>query len=265
LELLVQSGNCPYSGSNPVLYHKECQPKISSLHKAARSNASLRWSSQSEFYESNKEFAEAPVDYHMRPLHWAAHKGNTKLAITLMCLFGVDVNARACGDLTPLHFAANSGNPAITNSLLEFGADPNALSSNLESPLHLVTTWQAASLLAAAGANVSEKDSSGNSPLHEAAIYGRLPVMRVLLKNGADINALNKKGDTALFETLAFNHPKGSHLLIDAGADPLCTGRDYLPAKVAKNLNISPDILPKVLRPEPSSPFSCIPYKAALR
>ncbi|KAF2867352.1 ankyrin repeat-containing domain protein [Massariosphaeria phaeospora] len=39
--------------------------------------------------------------------------------------------------LTPLHFASLIGNPAMTAFLLEYGADPNALSVHSESPLHL--------------------------------------------------------------------------------------------------------------------------------
>ena len=59
-------------------------------------------------------------------------------------------------------------------------------------------------LLVAHGADVNETDDTGSTPLMLAADNGNLSarrqirVMKVLLRAGANINAKNKMGDTAL-------------------------------------------------------------------
>ena len=48
------------------------------------------------------------------------------------------------------------------------------------------------------GADVNAKDSGGNTALIWAAWYGCVDVVRLLLDNGADVNVKNNFGDSAL-------------------------------------------------------------------
>ena len=57
----------------------------------------------------------------------------------------------------------------ILDHLLKCGAEPNARNVYEETPLHMCRTWTAVKLLLDAGANPSDQDSSGYSPLLTAA------------------------------------------------------------------------------------------------
>ena len=48
------------------------------------------------------------------------------------------------------------------------------------------------------GADVNAKNKDGDTPLHHAARNSNYNTVEVLLKNGADVNAKNKNGDTPL-------------------------------------------------------------------
>lgn len=48
------------------------------------------------------------------------------------------------------------------------------------------------------GANVNAKHSGGGTALHWAATSGHKDVVKLLLDNGADVNALNSYGETPL-------------------------------------------------------------------
>jgi hypothetical protein len=46
------------------------------------------------------------------------------------------------------------------------------------------------------------KDKSGNTPLHNASVSGHVPIVKLLLANGADINAENLRMNTPLLESI---------------------------------------------------------------
>ena len=66
---------------------------------------------------------------------------------------------------------------------------------------------------------VSIKDSSGNTPLHTAAITGSVPMADWLLSRGADINADNLASGTPLLEAIRNTKDEMALFLIDKGAD----------------------------------------------
>jgi hypothetical protein len=49
-----------------------------------------------------------------------------------------------------------------------------------------------------AGANANYKDRTGNTLLHLAAMFNRLDLVTLLVRNGADINAKNPTGETPI-------------------------------------------------------------------
>lgn len=71
-------------------------------------------------------------------------------------------------------------------------------------------------------------------PLHEAAWEGNVPAIRALVARGADVNAIDALGGTALYWAARGGHPLGPHrcgiedkgrsetiaTLLDLGADP---------------------------------------------
>lgn len=101
-----------------------------------------------------------------------------------------------------LHAACRYNAPKTVKMVLEMGADAN--DTRMTSYGHFAT---------------------GNTPLHDAA-RNSVEILKLLLAGGADINALNAKGDTPLMLSLAFTGaepvsiPEENALfLLDSGAD----------------------------------------------
>src|SRR5260370_20614853 len=80
-------------------------------------------------------------------------------------------------------------------------------------------------LLHFAGAHVNPH-GNGCMPLYLAAGEGRLDVVRYLLDEGADVNAREKFGDTALNETAYYGHISVIKELLFRGADINTIGID---------------------------------------
>lgn len=78
-----------------------------------------------------------------------------------------------------------------------------------------------ARVLIAAGANVNARGigRDGGTPLHEAAVQGRVNVAKVLLSAGADVNARDADGVTPLHKAAAWGHVELARMLLAAGAD----------------------------------------------
>ncbi len=60
-----------------------------------------------------------------------------------------------------------------------------------------------ASVLLANKAEIDARDDSGATPLYQAASWGRLPVVDLLLRKGADAALANKEGVTPLQAAIA--------------------------------------------------------------
>src|SRR5213592_3871658 len=73
-------------------------------------------------------------------------------------------------------------------------------------------------LLHFAGANVNDQ-GNGCAPLFLAAGEGRLDAVRYLLDEGADVNARQRHGNTALTEATYFGHISIMKELLVRGAD----------------------------------------------
>jgi cytochrome c len=77
-----------------------------------------------------------------------------------------------------------------------------------------------AALLIAKGADVSATDSRGFTPLHRAAEYGHLEVVKVLIGGGADVNAASEDNDTPLHMAASNDEYEIMTLLVENGARP---------------------------------------------
>ncbi|HEV3144591.1 MAG TPA: ankyrin repeat domain-containing protein, partial [Gemmataceae bacterium] len=161
------------------------------------------------------------------PLDIAASSCQVDLADVLL-LAGADPNARHPEfQVTPLHAAAARGCREIVVMLLNHKADVNARDKGGRTPMHYACSKnevEAAEALLSDGARINEADNEGNSPLHLAAggyvkILGHPQtkeaggvktttytqvhlecegVVKLLLKNGAEVNVKNKADRTPL-------------------------------------------------------------------
>ncbi|MGH7653178.1 MAG: ankyrin repeat domain-containing protein [Gemmatimonadaceae bacterium] len=126
----------------------------------------------------------------MTALHWAAERGDLKMATELLKAHASVKAVTREANYTPLHIASRDGNAAVVRALLTAGADVHALTNSGATALHLAAGSGSADAVLALiekGADVNAKESAhGQTPLVFAAEYNRADAIRVLLKHGAD-------------------------------------------------------------------------------
>lgn len=69
------------------------------------------------------------------------------------------------------------------------------------------------------GADINAKDEHGQTALMNAAHAGRIELVRLLVEHGADLNATAKYKLTALMLAILGHHAEVAQLLIESGAD----------------------------------------------
>ena len=118
---------------------------------------------------------------------------------------GANANARtADGDGAPLYRAVY--NPDLVDALLRAGADPNyalgqrtpLISAAYHGDILCTASTDSAKLLLKAGANVNAEESGGFTALSTAAVYGCPGMVRVLLNAGARLDYSMKSGQTMI-------------------------------------------------------------------
>jgi ankyrin repeat protein len=155
----------------------------------------------------------------------AAWRGNLTLVKTLLSK-GADVNTKNTYGRTPLWSAINGRKADVVKLLLHGGADVNAADKNGSTPLlfaeqqkyrHIVRLLRARGahmtlpvaaimgdqrevqkLLDAGKEGVNSRTEGGYTPLMWASERGHAKVVKLLLDRGADVNAANDSGRTAL-------------------------------------------------------------------
>ena len=158
--------------------------------------------------------------------------------------------------LAPLHISKNT---EITQLLISYGADLNITDRNGNTPLHLASLYRTFNLekmtqLLNQGANLNALNNSKYTALHFLLyVYNKntnidlvLDAIRLLMKYHAEIDILNKKGESPLYlalRTVPANKHKLEiiHELLKLGANPnskkISNGNTLLHL-AAKNLNI---------------------------
>jgi ankyrin repeat protein len=123
------------------------------------------------------------------------------------------VDAMADDGFTPLGLAAFFQQRQVVAFLLEAGADPNLASGNAMRvrPLHSAAAGgpdvEIVRLLLDAGAEVDARQRHGFTALHSAAQNGVLDQVQILLERGADPAALTDEGRSPLSYAEAARRP----------------------------------------------------------
>jgi ankyrin repeat protein len=154
---------------------------------------------------------------------------------------GADVTAKSKEGRTALMEAALKGDANSVKAMITAGADVNAKTNKGRTALMYASSttrsrklgtleftlvlcaeeWpqrtECIKALLAAGADVNAKDNEGKTALREAAWKGGADSLKALIAAGADVNAKDKEGYTAL--DAALDLPDNVKALIAAGAD----------------------------------------------
>ena len=150
--------------------------------------------------------AETLVDY-VADVNAQDHNGASPLFLAslldqadlfnLLLLAGADANVKNNRGQTAMMFAAWWGNVEMMRALLSFGSRVNDQSSDGETSL-MYARRGAVSLLIGAGADINATDKAGYTALMWAVIEWETEKIEELLRGGADVNVKAKDGHTAL-------------------------------------------------------------------
>ena len=207
-------------------------------------------------------------------LMWAANNGHAG-AVAALIEYGADIEAQSLvrsqyvksekeqdsnpaykfwieqGGNTPLIFAARSGDLETVRHLVEAGADINRVSAFGTSPAIMAIhggNAKVLDLLLTAGAD-PDSAIAGHTALHAAVLRGNLEAVEVLLRHGANTEALLEKptparrqstdynfhnaliGATPLWLAARFSEPGIMEALIAAGADANVVNNVQFPAQ----------------------------------
>lgn len=161
---------------------------------------------------------------------WSAAKSGNARAIEELAASGHDVNAKKVGFVregwTPLHLAVLHEQKEAIRTLIKLGADVNAKNKEAETPLWIAISElkkpDIAELLLDLGAKINSRrgDLLGMTPLDWAAFDGKLEMVKMLLKRGANPNAGKGTTRSAPIQQCANNgNIEILKALLEAGAD----------------------------------------------
>jgi uncharacterized protein len=219
-------------------------------------------------------------------LMWAAAEDHPE-AVKLLIARGADINGRTSnlawskdrfglegvltilphGRWTPLMYAARQGSLEAARTLVDSGADKNALDPDRMTPAIIATMnghYDVAAMLVERGADPNITDTAGMAVLYAAVdmntlgeVYGRpgrtststvpaLALMKILLAHGADPNAqlrsntqqrahtpgepLLGEGTTPIMRAAKNGDAAAIRILLDHGADPALPQKNHTTA-----------------------------------
>lgn len=152
-----------------------------------------------------------------------AAKNGDRATVTALLQQKLDVNAPEADGTTALHWAVRSDDLDLADRLIKAGANVKTANRYGITPLNLAGVNGSASMidrLLKAGADANEVTTEGETALMTVARTGSVPAAKVLLANGAKVDAKETwQGQTALVWAVAQKHPEMAKELIAHGAD----------------------------------------------
>jgi ankyrin repeat protein len=163
----------------------------------------------------------------------AAARGDLEL-VKFFLSRGVDLNVKDKRGYTALSHALEAMYEDVVEALLNRPElDPNCRGLNGR-PALIAYVWRdnkdRVEKLLAHGADVNAQDNDGDTALHGAAQNGNVEIMGLLLDKRANVNAKNKQGGTPLMWAAVYGHDEAVRLLLSRGADMSLKDNDGITA-----------------------------------
>ncbi|XP_078693591.1 uncharacterized protein LOC144922996 isoform X3 [Branchiostoma floridae x Branchiostoma belcheri] len=190
--------------------------KASVLARTKDGSTLMHIASQCGHPETALTFLKKGVPLHMPNkagavcLHAAAKRGHTAVVKALLQK-GAVVDARTKDNYTALHIAVQFCKPMVVQTLLGFGAQVGIRGGkNLETPLHIAARVKegdkVAEMLLKSGAEVNAPQEDGETALHIAARHGNIKMMQALMEDGGDLMMQSKMGENPLHIAVRYCH-----------------------------------------------------------
>ena len=164
----------------------------------------------------------------------AAARGDLQI-VKLLLERGADVNAKDNQEYTAFNHAIQARYDEVAEVLLNHPKfDPNARGLNGVPPL-MSYVWrdhkEAVQKLLDRGADVNAQDYDGDTALHGAAQSGNVEIIDMLLAKGANLNTKNKVGGTPLMWAAVYGHEEAARRLLEHGANASLKDADGMTAR----------------------------------
>ena len=212
----------------------------SAVHYAAAANASkmARHITQADNVNLNLKTYKENTALLIAVTHGA------KDAAKVLVDAGADANMKGPEEWTALHFAVYQDDQEFIEILCNARADIDATCSECKTPLMLAVmqnSVQSVKCVLDKHANPNLTDVHGWAALHMAAVSNKfeaVEILQLLIHNGASVDGLTNKGNTALALAVLYDLIKTAEVLLLGKADPsMCGDHLWSPLHIAADKN----------------------------